>query len=212
MLRKLACILALLLVAGAGAWADIELGAGISPPLAELPEGMPEDAAGPLGNLMVSFHGGLSFWWLFYGSADSYILPPFVVRNMTTTVDAGGFVKDGQFRPGMLNLFNVGIRPKIGPLAVSATVGINSLYLYKQEELAAGAFDATLGFNMRLGVYLFLNKAMALNVSGFTVFSSSESLISTMKAIAGEDAFLREAAIDYVLGNLYPTISFVLNL
>ncbi|MDP3176292.1 MAG: hypothetical protein Q8M76_00225, partial [Spirochaetaceae bacterium] len=184
MSKKIWALVLTLLLAGTFAWADIELGAGISPPLGELPEGMPEEAAGPLGNTMVSFHGGYSFAWLFYVSADAFVLPPFVVRNMTSYVDEQGFVKDGQFRPGFLNLINVGIRPKIGPFAVSATVGINNLYLYKSSEIAEDAYSPELGVNLRLGAYFFLSKSLAVTVSGTTVFPDSNALVSTLKAVA----------------------------
>lgn len=203
----------LVLVGTQGAFAEIEIGAGVSPPLMEMPKDMPQEAAGPLGNTMISFHGGFSFWWLFYASADSYILPPFVVKNMTTTFSPElGYVVEGQYRPGMLNLINVGFRPKIGPLAVTASVGVNNLYIYKQDELDQKVFKPSLGVNLRLGLYLFLNKVMAITATGTTVFQSPEGLIKTLEAIGGENQYLREKAIDYVMGNLYPTIGLILNL
>jgi hypothetical protein len=211
-MKRMTVCFGLAVLALGTAFADIEIGVGVAPPLSERPAGA-TDNPGPLGDIMVEFHGGFSFWWLFYASADAYVLPPFVVRQMTTAIDtSSGFVKDGQYRPGFLTLFDVGIRPKIGPIALSATAGVNSLYIYKEKDLPKDAYKPELGVNLRLGLYVFLNRFMAVTASGTTVFPSFSSLVSTMKAIGGSDSYLQQQAVDYVVGNLYPTVSFVLNL
>lgn len=200
-----------LLLSGGAIWADIEVGVGFSPPLGKLPEGMPEKAAGPLGNTMVSFHAGYSFAWLFYLSGDAYVLPPFVVRNMTTTIEEDGFVKDGLYRPGFLNMINVGLRPRLGPVALSATVGLNSLYLYKEGEVSDKANKPSLGVNLRLGGILFVNDLFSFSLTGTTVFPDGRTLFSTLGSLGSKDSFIREQAVDLIVGNLYPTLTVNLN-
>jgi hypothetical protein len=210
MKRAVLCILIIAVLAVMPVAAEIELGVGISPPLIEKPEGAGE-SENPLEDMMLSFHVGYSFLWLFYASADAIMLPPYVLQSLTSTYDPITNVqREGIYRPGFINLINVGIRPRIGPIALMASVGINMLYVYKQDELPEDAFDPTgLGVNARVGAYLFLGKNLALTASATTVFANFDELVMTFADLASDDPFLSEWATQRLLSGLYPTIGLV---
>lgn len=208
MSQKAVTVALALILLCAPVWAEIELGLGLAPSLIDT-EGRPEEE-NVLGDFSLSLHAGYSLMWLLYASADSLILPPSLVQSFTSKLDENGFVREGIYRPGMLNLFNVGIRPSFGPVAVMATAGINQLYIYKQDELPDDYEAPTLGVNLRLGAYLFITKNLALTATGTSVFAGFDALISFFKAVAGTDAYLRKQSIEYLMNNLYPTIGLTL--
>jgi hypothetical protein len=158
---------------------------------------------------MMSFHAGYSFWWLFYASADAFVLPPFVIQNITAyTSDL--YTVDGVYRPGFVTMLDFGFRPTIGPLGAMLEAGINTLYIYKQDELSENAYNQSVGFNARAGAYLFLNKNIAVTGTGTMIFSDIQSMISTFKALAGKDAADRQKAIDLIMGKFLPTIGLII--
>jgi len=193
----------LFLATGIGAFAEIELGVGIAPPIGTVPDNA--SSGGPLGDSTIVFHAGYSFWWLFYGSYDGFVLPPYAVSQMTGTIDTTtNSVSTGYYRPGFLNTFNFGIRPRLGPLMISASVGVNSLYIYKGE--ADGLTAPPLGVNLRVGAGWKFTKNLGLMVSGTSVFADSAELSATLDALSGSDAFMKRQAQDRIMSTLFPSV------
>jgi len=197
----------LFLATGIGAFAEIELGIGIAPPIGEVPEDAASD--GLFGDATTVLHAGYSFWWLFYASYDAFVLPPYAVSQMTGTIDpANGGLQPGYYRPGYLNTFNFGIRPRLGPLMLTASIGANSLYIYKGEE--DGLEPPPLGVNLRFGAGWKISKHFGLMATGTTVFGSMDELSNTLDALNSDNPDVSAAAEDRILANLFPSIVFSL--
>jgi hypothetical protein len=209
MRKRTALVLAVLLCLGASAWAEIELGVGIAPPLGEIPAGA--SSGNFFNDATKVMHVGYSFLWLFYASYDGLVLPPYSVSQMTSSIDnSNGNFLPGYLRPGFLNTFNVGIRPRIGPVSVMASIGINSLYVYKAA--ADGLQLPPVGVNLKLGVGMRLAKWFGITATGTSVFSDFQELTSTLDALTGSDTYLKQIAQDRILNNLFPTVCLVLYL
>jgi len=219
MTKKLALCAFLILFLSGVAFAELEVGFGIAPPLGSTSDETSDDqtesdsessSGGFFYDNTAVLHAGYSFAWLFYASLDAMMLPPSAVSSMTGyfNVDDGTY-KNGVYRPGILSLIDVGIRPRIGPLMLMVTTGINNLYIYQQDELDE-EFASSLGVNLRVGLGLKLSKWLGLMVSGTVVFSDFDSMIFTLKAL--EDPKLTEKATEQLLNNLYPVITLNLHL
>jgi hypothetical protein len=181
--------------------AEMELGIGLAPPIGSAPEGARK---GFFEDSTKIFHAGYSFAWLFYASYDALVLPPYAVSQMTGVIDSGtGSWSPGYYRPGFLNTFNLGMRPRIGPVMISASVGANSLYVFRQgpDELKV----PPVGVNMRVGAGFKLAKHLGFMVSATSVFSDFSDMTSTLKALTGSDSFLQQKAKDRILNNLFPS-------
>jgi hypothetical protein len=201
----LAALLAVLVAAPA--IAELELGFGIAPPLGEVPPGAQSE--GFLGDSTKVIHAGYSFLWLFYACYDGLILPPYAVSSMTGRFDISqGSYVSGYYRPGFLNTFTLGIRPRIGPIHLMAGIGINQLYVYKQEEDSLELPD--IGVHLKLGAGFRFTNWLGVSVTGTTVFSDFDSLMSTLEALSGDDEYLQERAMDTILSNLFPSVALVI--
>ncbi|MFH2113472.1 MAG: hypothetical protein ABIJ86_03050 [Spirochaetota bacterium] len=201
----------ILAMAGAAFSNEIEIGFGVAPPLVKTEAGKSTYEGFFYENTGI-LHAGYSFAWLFYVSADAYLLPPVAVSGMTGYFDvASGTYQNGIFRPGILGLFNIGIRPKIGPLLLMASTGINTLHIYKQEELAdADRASSSLGVNLRVGVGFKMNKLIGIMASGTVAFSDFDTMKSTLEALNDPD--LADMASERIMSNLYPAVTISLHL
>jgi hypothetical protein len=214
MKRKLLIFMAIagLLLSAAPVFADLEweLGVGITPIGAE--EGAKGDSF--LEQMMLSGHVGCSFMWLFYGSVDAIILPPMMTQRLSGKLEhdeeGNPYLAGGYFQPGYLNLFDVGIRPRIGPILAFAEIGANSLYVYKQAEQQLEL--PPVGFNARAGVGVVLKKRWGITASGTVVFQEFEALTETFStlftAMSEGDDFVQDQIIDFLIDNLVPTLTF----
>jgi hypothetical protein len=154
-------------------------------------------------------HFGYVWWRIAYATWDSLIMPVHVVEGMTSRYDPEtGFAKEGIPRPGFLNLYDVGARLLLGPFVVSAQVGVNQLYVYKQEELPD--FDPQFGANLRIGAGLVFDW-WGISIAGTSVFPNFEDVVSTLGGLAGSD-FAREKALEKIASGLVPTIHFTMYL
>lgn len=211
MARKLVLAAILVVCVTGAAFAEFELGFGIAPPLSSTDQETGYD--GFFYNNTAILHAGYSFAWLFYASVDAMILPPVAVSGLTGYLNPiTGNYQNGIFRPGILSLIDVGFRPRIGGLMLMVSTGINSLYVYKQEELTADeTFNPSLGVNLRAGVGLKLGKVLGIMVSATTVFSDFDTMIGTLQALGGggETALMAQ---ERILNNLYPAAVVSLHL
>ena len=205
----------LLLMANA-AFAELELGIGLTPPITgDLPEGVAGDF---LEASIKSFHVGLSWWWLFYASWDSLVLPPYVTKALTTSIvidESGAFERPGAAVPSFLNLFNLGIRPKIGPIIVFATAGINHMWIYGDSQepnpyrsTAEGEeANTALGVNFRLGAGLAFGW-WGITASGTIVFSDFDEMAADFDTLAGTHEEAIERVQAKLLAGMIPSLGF----
>jgi len=209
MRMKAVLAIAMIALVCAGAWAEIEIGLGIAPPIGEVPE---EATTGDVfGDSTKVVHAGYSFLWLFYASYDGLVLPPYSVSQMSGSIDtSSGAYIPGFYRPGFLNTFNVGIRPTIGPLSVIASVGINQMYVYKQED--DGLEIPPVGVNLRVGAGFRLTKWLGLTATGTSVFADFDELSATLDALTGDDTYLQDIAKERILSTLFPIVTLVIYL
>ena len=199
MRRSLIAVLMLLFFGTWAAQAEIELGVGLAPPVAEVPS---DASGGFFSDSTKVLHAGLSFAWLFYASYDGLILPPYAVSQMTSTVDTGtGSYTPGYFRPGFLNTFDVGFRPRIGNVMILAAVGVNTMYIWHQDQDQLTVPEV--GVNLRLGAGLRFG-ILGIMLSGTTVFADFNELGNTLDGLTSSDSFVRRNATDKILNNLFP--------
>jgi hypothetical protein len=150
---------------------------------------------GTLGDNILGFHVGYSFWWLFYASFDSLIVPPWWVDQQV-----------GIPAPGYINFFDVGIRPRIGPIYLLATVGINTLYIHSA--YADKNAENSMGVNIRLGAGLKFD-ALGISLTGTYTEADFAQLQKTITALTeGNDPRAQREFIQ----KLMPTIGFNLHL
>ncbi len=55
-------------------------------------------------NMLTGFHFAYKWWYITYASWDSIALPPWLIQDWV-----------GYYRPGFLNMFDVGLHLNIGP-------------------------------------------------------------------------------------------------
>jgi hypothetical protein len=184
---------------GAFAFAEIELGVGITPPIIDEEGG----ATGDFGqDLSVSFHAGYSFWWLFYASWDAYVMPAFLVSALTGTTDENENFVPGVYKPGIMNLIDVGIRPRIGPILFLTEVGVNSLYVYQQTEDE----QSELGGNVRIGAGIRLGH-LSVMATITSIFSSFDNMAQTFEDLGSGVPWREEQAQKKLTETLMPTIT-----
>jgi hypothetical protein len=147
---------------------------------------------------MLGFHGAYAWWGIFYASWDAIAVPPPTVFEWTGYPGRAGF----------LNLFGGGIRLLFGPFALYSTVGINNLYVYRQNE---DNLDLNTGFgaNLRLGAGLRFGMWGA-NISGTVVFPGFADIVELFKDLA--DDRTRGRAVKTLRNNVVPSLNFVLYL
>ena len=188
-MRKKVLLVALLVLAmTAPAFADLELGVSWTPIPAEDASSEEEFES------ITGFHLGYQWWGIFYATWDSLVMPPRIMYGLTD-----------KKRPGFLNMFDAGIRLRLGPIIMYTTAGINHVYLYKQDQI--GNYDPDLGVNLRAGAGLKFGWWGA-NVSGTAVFADFEQMTQRLAALADERT--AEIAAEKLLENLIPSINVTL--
>ncbi|MCK5198393.1 MAG: hypothetical protein KAR21_08585, partial [Spirochaetales bacterium] len=146
-------ILAMVLPAAAD---QLELGMSLTPVVPE--ENTNDPNYDPNQSLILpGFHIGYRFAYIGFISWDSYVMPPEYITNMTATYDPDtGVYQPGPFRPGFLNTWNIGAKLVLGPLVGYSTVGLNTIYVYKQAEYEymGEEFNSNFGANWKVGAGL----------------------------------------------------------
>jgi hypothetical protein len=152
---------------------------------------------------ITGFHFAYSPWAILYASWDSLIMPAQVISDMTGYYDEENDVwKEGYYFPGYLNLFDVGIRLVLGPVLVSAQIGTNNIWVYR--EGITGGFGA----NLRLGAGLKFGW-WGITLTGTSVFQSMTKLLNTFKGLASETT--RAWAVNELTAGLHPSVMAVLH-
>ncbi len=188
MRRKVTLVLLVLFVLSAGtAFAnELELGISVTPLQTQTFEG--EDTV----EAMPGFHVARKFFGILYGSWDAIVAGPGIMEDLTTF-----------YRPGYINVFGAGFRLDIASLRLTGTIGVNSLYLYRQDEDRLD-FDADFGANLRLGAAWQFNRSLGVGVSGMTLFPSFASLVNTLEALGADST--RDDAVARIRAGLIPSI------
>jgi hypothetical protein len=145
-------------------------------------------------------HLGVSPWAILYASWDALVMPPGAISGMTGYVDDGGYWHDGPRLPGFLNLFDVGIKFEISKVVLLAEMGVNTVYVYKQE----GTMD--FGANLRVGAGLRFG-GWGVTLTGTSVFGSMDTLVNTLKGLVADST--RKWAFDQIVNSLVPSIMAV---
>jgi hypothetical protein len=153
---------------------------------------------------MTGFHIGYSTLAILYGSWESLVLPPSLAFEMTSYVDEEtGEYTGGYYRPGFLNLYDVGIRISIQPIVGFIMIGTNNIWIYK--EGIVGSFGA----NMRVGIGV-RTDWFGVTLTGTSVFPSMAKLAGTFKGLFSEAN--REWALKELTSGLVPSILAILYL
>ena len=160
-----------------------------------------EDITGSFGpetnaEMAPGFQFGYRFFGLLYADWHGIILPPQLIERMTGFYDAEANVdKVGIFRPGFLNTWNVGGKINIGPFVGFGTIGVNTIYVYRQSDLIAERqeFNRNFGANFRFGVGL-RGDDFGVNFSLMGVFPDLDTMFSDLAVIFGDDPVRAEAA------------------
>lgn len=186
-------------------FAEIEIGASLTPASymkgedAKDFEDFQDKEGSFLADMIFGFHFGYSWWWLFYASWDSYVMPPWWIMGQT-----------GQYKPGFLNLIDLGVRPAIGPILIMAEVGVNHMYLHGQDDDPEVEGDVDFGANLRLGAGLKFGW-WSLTASGTCVFVDFDTMTNTLQQL-GEGGKRAEDATQKLLATLIPSLTFSIHL
>jgi len=167
------------------AFAELELGLSWTP--------VPADDNNPDAQMesITGFHVGYQWWKIFYVTWESMVMPKEIINDFT-----------GFRRPGFLNLFDAGLRLRIGPVIGYATLGTNNIYVYRQAELEA--FDPSFGANLRIGAGLKFGW-WGVNLSGTSVFPSFEQMTKTLAALG--DSSTQDIALEKIVDGLIASIN-----
>ena len=199
-------IVVVLLALSAPVFAEIELGASFTPAEYMMSEEIKQLeqflGAEDQFEAIFGFHIGYSWWWLFYGSWDAMVMPPWWVYSITVGEEASGI-----YRPAFLNLFDVGVRPTLGPIILLAEAGINNIRIYDQESLGVQGTEANFGVNLRLGAGLKFDW-WGITVTGTSVFATFNKMVQVIQGVTESNP----NAIKYLVNSLIPSITFSMHL
>ena len=216
MRKQLLVLIAMMVLTALPALAEIELGIGVSPPMGQ--DTSNSNTANQSGSQQFwdgatkSIHIGLRTLAIVYISGDFIVVPSYFTQTMTNSWDnATQSWTGGQYRPGVVSLYDLGFKLKLGSVSLSASAGINQFYVYKQSEI----LDFTpppLGVNLRLGAGLRLFKILGLEAVIVTVQPSFKDAIDVVKGSFSSDAEYQQSSLDRLTKQLIPMIQAVLYL
>ena len=188
MIKKMVILLIIFsFITGMAAADEFEFGISFTPQPGEDTGGRTEDEMEGI----YGFHFAYNWWAVFYASLDSLVMPPGVIQDWT-----------GHSRPGFLNLLGGGFRFHIGPVMLLTTVGINHIYVYKQDEDSLD-FNSSLGANFRIGAGARFDW-WGLGLTGTSIFPTFEEMIRVLKGLVADST--REISLGELRKSLIPSI------
>ena len=172
----------LLALAVPAAFADAELGIGLTPGQV----GGYNDASAPP---LINFHVGYT-WTILYFGWDAYAMPSYWVYNNYGYVDPN----TGDAVPGFLNLFDVGLKLYLRPFVAYLGVGPDMLYVRGGGVYNGVGVNARLGAGLRFGWW-------GIDISGTQVFASWNDLTFAFQEAAAN-------RWDVLLNGMVATVTF----
>ena len=144
--------------------------------------------------VLPGFHVAYRFAWIGFLSWDSYVMPPEYITNMTATYDPDtDTYSPGPFRPGFLNTWNIGGKLVLGPIVGYTTVGINTIYVYKENEYLDENFSKNFGANWKVGAGLKFGD-WGINLDLMALFPSMDTMFSELDLLANGTSAEKAAA------------------
>jgi hypothetical protein len=172
---------------------ELELGMSLTP-IATIGEDNPDPTAEDGIIIQPGFHIGYRFAWIGFVSWDSYVMPPELITLMTATYDPVTEKNTlGPFRPGFLNTWNIGGKLVLGPLVGYSTIGVNNIYVYKQDEFPDENFNASFGANWKIGAGLKFGD-WGINLDLMALFPSVSTMFAELEALGSDDPAISAAA------------------
>jgi hypothetical protein len=155
----------LLLALAVPAFADWELGIGITPS-----QNSTSTDPGQV-NSILDFHVAYAYSILYF-AWDAYAMPAYWVTNATTYIDpTSGYVYNGAQVPGFLNTFDIGLRVILRPVVLYGEIGTNLLYLYGGQIYKDPVGNSGVGVNARIGAGVRFG-FWGVNISGTQIFAT----------------------------------------
>lgn len=145
--------------------------------------------------LATGFTVGYRFLGLLYADWHGIVMPPRIISNMTAYRDSESVLQRGPFRPGFLNTFNFGAKIALGPFVGFSTIGVNDIYVYKQDELQDQEFNSNFGTNFRFGAGL-RGANIGVNLSVMGIFPDFDTLFDSLAILFGDDDIAAEAVAE----------------
>jgi len=187
-------ILAMVIPAAAD---QFELGMSLTPigtTAADNPDPEAEDTV----IVQAGFHVGYRFAGIGFVSWDSYVMPPELITLMTAIYDSKTQQNTlGPFRPGFLNTWNMGAKLILGPLVGYSTVGLNSIYVYKQDEYPDETFNSNFGVNWKLGAGLKFG-SWGINLDMMALWADAGTMFDDIGDLFGRDQAASDAAAERI--------------
>ncbi len=137
--------------------------------------------------ILPGFHIAYRWWEIFYATWDSMVMPPEMITDMTGVIVQDEFDPDftyfrpGPYRPGFLNLWDLGIKLILGPVVVHTELGVNTIYVHNQSELPDD-FSTNFGANWRAGVGVKFNM-WGVNADFTSIFPSFNTMIQDIQGL-----------------------------
>ncbi len=207
--KALIPLIFLLSMAGAPVFAgQLELGMSLTSVEQDNETNPNEDQYDSNNTILPGFHIGYRFAWIGFMSLDSYVMPPEYITNMTATYDLDSDTyNQGPFRPGFLNTWNLGLKLVLGPLVGYSTLGVNSIYVYKESEYLDEDFNKNFGANWKIGAGL-KTKDWGINLDLMAIFPNIDTMFQELDLLFNGDKTQQEEAKKRI--QFIPSLVFIL--
>ena len=132
------------------------------------------------GTILPGFHLGYRFAWIGYMALDSFVMPPEYITVMTAKYDPDtDTLSPGPYRPGFLNTWNIGGKLVLGPLTGYSTIGLNTIYVYKEREYLDESFNKNFGANWKIGAGL-RTGSIGVNLDLMALFPNVDTMFQEL--------------------------------
>jgi hypothetical protein len=173
--------------------------------------GVTEDEG--LDSAQVGFNVGYKFLNILLADWTAVSIPPGLIESWTgqkfTDKLGKEFWKEGYYRPGFVNFFDIGLAFNIGPIVATGQAGLNLLYIYRQGDLEG--YEGSFGANLRAGVG-YRDDWWSVILNGTVAFADLTTAVQTLAALGSEEVFLKTQAEDTLKSGLVLSLGFNLYL